>query len=226
MNKMHQNRMIASPKAIDLYLNEEVDRRLNDCLKDHEFNIFLKHDNIVFNGHNVQPLMSVLEEYKGMCRKHYKGVSETFTHGNITLENLLYIKEERRVVFIDPYEENIIDSDLAEYSQLLQSSNGKYEMYNSDDAIIVGNNVTLELSVPYGIEYFNNQLIDYLQKKYSFNDYIMIRLFEVSQFIRMLPFKLIVDKNKMIFFYSLASYLYSELKKEISYKGLEISEKK
>ena len=46
--------------------------------------------------------------------KYYVNPSETFTHGNITLENLLYIPDESKFIFIDPYEENIIDSVLAE----------------------------------------------------------------------------------------------------------------
>jgi hypothetical protein len=43
----------------------------------------------------------------------------------------------------------------------------------------------------------------------------MIRLFEISQFIRMLPFKMLIDKRKMIFFYGLASYLFHTLELEI-----------
>lgn len=43
----------------------------------------------------------------------------------------------------------------------------------------------------------------------------MIILLEISQFIRMLPFKMEVDSNKMYFFYGLASMLFENLKKEI-----------
>ena len=45
---------------------------------------------------------------------------------------------------------------------------------------------------------------------------MIIRLMEISQFIRMLPFKMEIDEDKMLFFYGLASYLFSELKKEYS----------
>lgn len=90
-----------------------------------------------------------------MCIDSFKNPKESFTHGNITLENLLYIPEERRVILIDPYEENVIDSDLAELSQLLQSSNSKYEIYNNLEATIKNNTITLEIGDNLGIDYFN-----------------------------------------------------------------------
>ena len=59
----------------------------------------------------------------------------------------------------------------------------------------------------FGIDYFNKKLIKYLRESFHEEDYYMIRLLEISQFIRMLPFKMEVDENKMIFFYGLASSL-------------------
>ena len=38
-----------------------------------------------------------------------------------------------------------------------------------------------------------------------------IKILEISQFIRMLPFKALVNKDKIIFFYSLASKLLNDL---------------
>jgi len=218
INKMHKVKIDSSNNAIDLYLNEEVDQKLKDCLADKKFSIFLKYDMIIFNGKKVKSFLHVLDKYKKMCLAHYAENMETFTHGNITLENILYIPQEERVVFIDPYEENIVDSVLAEYSQLLQSSNAQYERYNSKNSIVHNNNIELNLPRSFGLEHFNNRLVGYLNENFSTNDYIMIKLFEVSQFVRMLPFKLAVDKNKMIFFYGLASYLFHMLEENNNIK--------
>ena len=215
MKSMHKKKIRGSSGSMELYLNEEIDQRLGDCMSDNNFTNFLKYDKIVFNGRKVKSFVKIVDEYKDMCRKYFCEPYERFTHGNITLENLLYIPKQRRVIFIDPYEENVIDSELAEYSQLLQSSNGKYEIYNSKDAQIRGNSIFLPIKDSLGINYFNSKLVSYLKSNFSTEDYIMIRLFEISQFIRMLPFKLAVDKTKMIFFYGLASYLYEELKTDI-----------
>ena len=40
----------------------------------------------------------------------------------------------------------------------------------------------------------------------------IVRLLEISQYARMLPFKMEIDENKMLFFYALGSYLFHELK--------------
>ena len=123
----------------------------------------------------------------------------------------MYIPKDNKFIFIDPYEENIIDSNLAEFSQLLQSSNAKYEIYNRQkNYLLDGNIIHLEIPKNFGIDYFNKKLIKYLRESFHEKDYYMIRLLEISQFIRMLPFKMEVDENKMIFFYGLASSLFHD----------------
>lgn len=216
MSKLHMHEMVSSKGAMELYLNEEIEQRLNDCKKNNDFLEFMKYDEIVFNGQKVKSFAKSLDEYKKMCIDSFKDPKESFTHGNITLENLLYIPEERRIILIDPYEENIIDSELAEFSQLLQSSNSKYEIYNSLEAVIKDNVISLDIEDNFGIDYFNTKLLKYIKERYSIDNYIVIRLLEISQFIRMLPFKMEVDSNKMYFFYGLASILFENLKKEIN----------
>jgi hypothetical protein len=215
MDFMYQEKMVSSSNGIQLYINEEVDQRLKDCMQDEEFQEFMKHESIIFNGVEVRPFIDSKKVYKDLCIEYFQNPVEVFTHGNLTLENILYDPTKGRVIFIDPYEENIIDSELAEYSQLLQSSNGKYELYNSKHAKIDGNKINARIDNSPGIDYFNNMLTEYLKESFTDRDYVMIRLFEVSQFIRMLPFKLVVDKNKLFLFYGLASYLFEQLRREL-----------
>jgi hypothetical protein len=214
MLKLHSAELTSNPEAMDLYIHEEIEQRLKDCEKNKTFLGFLNYKEIIFNGVKVKPFLSLLDKYKEMCKECYINPTETFTHGNITLENILYIPEENRIILIDPYEENIIDSILAEYSQLLQSTNSKYEMYNSRNATIKNNKISLELPATFGVDYLNNKIMGYIKDNYSTENYFTIRLLEISQFIRMLPFKMEVDETKMIFFYSLASYLLTLLEKE------------
>jgi hypothetical protein len=210
---LHADKINSNVESIDLYIHEEVEQRLKDCKKSEKFVDFLKYDDLVFNGTRVEPFLYVFDEYKSMCSEFYINTVETFTHGNLTLENLLYVPDSKRIILIDPYEENIIDSVLCEYSQLLQSCNAKYEMYNERNPVVSGNSISLILPDSIGMDRFNSKLVQFLKKSLSYNDYMTVRLMEISQFIRMLPFKMEVDKEKMIFFYGLASYLFSELKK-------------
>ena len=89
-------------------------------------------------------------------------------------------------------------------------------MYNSNDSVIEGSQITLELKDSFGINYLNNKITNRMNKEFSQEENIVIRLFEVSQFIRMLPFKMEVDESKMIFFYGLASYLFDIVKTDYS----------
>jgi len=213
MNKMHSNVLPSNSESIRLYLREEITQRLIDT-NSQKFMKFDKYDEIIFNGEKIVPFNNVIEEYFRMFRKYYTRDYEVITHGNITLENMLYIPLEKRIVLIDPYEENVIDSDLAEYSQLLQSTNGKYEMYNALNPNINKNEISLEIPHSVGISYLNKKIHGYIRKEYSHEDYMCIKLFEISQFIRMLPFKMEINEDKMIFFYGMASYLFDKLKKE------------
>ena len=216
MKRLHSTVIGSNDGAVDLYIHEEIEQRIEACDQNKTFTDFLKHKEIVFNGVRVESFIQSLDQYKVMFQECYTNASETFTHGNITLENILYVPAEGRVILIDPYEENVIDSVLAEYSQLLQSTNSKYEMYNCEDSIIEGNQITLELKGSFGMDYLNNKIIHQMNEKFTEEENIVIRLLEVSQFIRMLPFKMEVDESKMIFFYGLASYLLDIVKNDYS----------
>ena len=136
IDRLHKKKLDSSKNSMDLYVHEEIDQRLKDCCKEKFFLDFLDNKKIVFNGKEISSFIDSISLYRAMLKKHYNETSEIFSHGNMTLENILYIPQLDRVIFIDPYEENIIDSELAEYSQLLQSSNSKYEIYNLGKAII------------------------------------------------------------------------------------------
>lgn len=214
MNEMHRKIITSNKEAIELYLQEGVEQKLKDCYGNARFDLFLSHNEIVFCEQTVTPFLHELDNYKQYFRTFYVNPKETFTHGNITLENLLYNPKSKDVIFIDPYEENIIDSPLAEYSQLLQSCNSKYELYNAEKPSIKNNKISCHTKKYPNLDYFNKKLKLHLKSVFSPEDYACIKLFEIAQFIHMLPFKKEIDEDKMIFFYGLASYLFQNFKKE------------
>lgn len=218
MDIMYSKKMVSDKKSIDLYIREEVDQRLFDCNNNSQFQSFLKYPTIFFQNEEIPSFIYQIEKYKNIAKKYYNTPVETFTHGNLTLENLVYQPNTNKIYFIDPYEENIIDSPLAEYSQLLQSSNSLYELYNNNTPIVINNVVDINVSPSEGLKYFNLKLNETIQNSFSSNDIIIIKVLEISQFIRMLPFKSAVNEGKMIFFYSLASKLLNDLIKNISYE--------
>ena len=215
IDSLHSRKFFSPKSSIDLYIHEEIDQRLRDCDKNQSFIDFLSNEEIIFNCEKITSFNASKDQYREMLKKYYKETHETFTHGNMTLENILYIPSSDQIIFIDPYEENCIDSELAEYSQLLQSSNSKYEIYNSKIASVTENKIDLRIDDSFGLNYFNEKLLKHIKAKYNHDQYMSIRLLEISQFIRMLPFKMSVDNSKMVFFYGLASFLLNNLRKNV-----------
>ena len=204
---VHDLKFSSSCSALSLFFEEEVARKLEDAKKYAEFNSFYSSASVNFLGVDYPSLSTTIEKYKLVGEYLYNmsdDCSESYTHGNLTLENILYLPDAHKVVFIDPYEENIIDSPYQDYSQLLQSSNSHYELHNEQED---GSPSPL---IPDGLKFFNSSLNSYLLSYFNPVEVQLIRFFEAAQFIRMLPFKMKSSPQKAFFFYSLASKLVFE----------------
>ncbi|MEO8702143.1 MAG: hypothetical protein ABI867_19020 [Kofleriaceae bacterium] len=212
VGKMYQTRIASTVAPIELYIYEEIEQKMLACRDNKRFVEIASHPTLFFNGREVQGLAHVVPAFKELARRCYHSTNETFSHGNLTLENILYQPATNTITLIDPYEENVIDSALADYSQVLQSCNSRYEIYNASTPQIHGNRIDLELPSYPGLDYFRDKFWAYLRAGHSADDLTVIRLLEVSQFARMLPFKLEIDEDKMVFFYALGSYLFDQLR--------------
>jgi hypothetical protein len=215
MDTLHQRRIRSKKSAIHLYLSQEVDRALDVCMQDPEFRAFTKHERLLFNGEEIVPLMSRYGAIRDIADRHYVNPWETDTHGNITLENTLYVPHEDRIVFIDLYEENFVDNVHNEYSQVLQSCNSYYELYNEADAKVDGPHIELKIGDYPALDRFNSLFQTELKRRCTTDDRIIVRLYEITQFTRMLPFKMHVARDKMTFFYGLASHLLERLIRDL-----------
>jgi hypothetical protein len=211
MDRIHKVKFNSSSSALDLYIHEEMERRIFDCMGNDKFKTLIDKKLVTINGEEVMGIFHVLNNFQKTMNHAAIELTECFTHGNITLENILYDPIRRRITFIDPYEENIVDNRLAEYSQILQSSNSHYELYNLSEPIISRSIVEANIIIPRSIAYFNKLFFEYIRSNCTEREITLIKLFEVSQYVRMLPFKMQLDERKMILFYSLASLLYARL---------------
>ena len=216
LDQIHSVKLTSFEGALNLYIKEEVEQKLLDAKKDSRFVDFIDQTELIFNGQKVKSFIYNQEKYSNLFASLNLLEYETFTHGNITLGNLMYNPETKDLKFIDPYEENIIDHPYNEYSQLLQSSNSLYEFYDEQNIKINKNKVSVTENIPEGLDKFNNQLLSFLKSSFNDQEIILIHLFEISQFIRMLPFKSEKDFDKKCFFYTLASYNTQKLLDEVS----------
>ena len=196
------------PGAGKLYFEEEVIQKLKDALAIPEFAEFHAHGTYEYNGRIVQGMGAYIHEMENFF-KELKLIQEENIHGNPTLENILYSFEEDRVVFIDVYDESMIDSRFLDYAQVLQCSRSHYGYINDNKVEIGGVSVTHRLEIPTNFETFNYHFESEIAEKRIKE---IVDVFEATQFIRMLPFKVLageIDKAK--FFYVHACYLLSKV---------------
>ena len=191
-----------------LYYEEEVLQKLKDALVIPEFAEFHAHGTYEYNGRIVQGMGAYIHEMENFF-KELKLIQEENIHGNPTLENILYSFEEDRVVFIDVYDESMLDSRFLDYAQVLQCSRSHYGYINDNQVEIGGLSVTHRLQIPKNFETFNYHFESEIAESRTKE---IVDVLEATQFIRMLPFKVLageIDKAK--FFYVHACYLLSKV---------------
>jgi len=212
-NKMHTFANISTNTgALDLYLQEECFSKLEDAASNSKFHDFIQQEKIIYNGEEISSL-KFNKEWLEIFVSKLKVNTECYTHGNLTLENILFNPKSKEFKFIDPYEENIIDCAEADFSQIKQCSVAHYGLIMNSKYSINSNNINVEYDIPACFSVFNNefnQLI--LQNSNNYNFLVDDFLF-VSQFFRMLPFKVHSGNiDHAIVFYGLACKLLQTLK--------------
>ena len=110
------------------------------------------------------------------------------------------------------YEEGIVDSRFMDYSQVLQCSNSLYGLLNDGFLKVKGNVTDYSIGqVPENLVYFNELFNNELKYRYP-GHYKLVKLFEATQFFRMLPFKCHADNIEAAkFFYAHACSLVNRL---------------
>lgn len=204
--KIHSLKINTYPGLLKIYFKEEIEKKLNDALENNNFKKFVEHDIFFLNDKKVQNILKRFDEIKiYFNNSSYK--KECLIHGNPTLENILYSTEKNSVKFIDLYEESIVDLAELDLSMVLQCSNSHYGIINDNKVNVNKNICSFSTPISDNFKVFNDTFISFF-KKDNF-DYKLIKFFEASQFIRMLPFKIAagqIDKAK--FFYVYASNLF------------------
>tara|TARA_Y100000816_G_scaffold289291_2_gene275466 strand:- start:538 stop:1512 length:975 start_codon:yes stop_codon:yes gene_type:complete len=206
---LHSNKLNVNSNSSTLYFKEEVLTKLKDALKYKIFDDFTHFNNFKIDNKVVPNLINRIDEIENTF-SNISLSSEEYIHGNPTLENTLYSIDEDRIIFIDLYEESVIDSKLLDYSQVLQCSRSLYGLINDNDVVIDENICSHDNKVPSAMKLFNALFLDELRKREV--DMITIDLLEASQFIRMLPFKCAAGEyQKAKYFYVHACQLFDKV---------------
>lgn len=198
--------------AFGLYLQEECFNKFEDAAKSLEFYEFAQHKKIFFNNEEFNNL-DFNKEWLQFFVSKLEINKECYTHGNLTLENILFNPESSEVKFIDPYEENIIDCAEADFSQIKQCTSGHYGLLLNSNYSIDLNAISVEYIAPKCFTAFNYRLDQLILENSSSYNSIAEDFFYLSQFLRMLPFKVQsgnLEQAKI--FYGLACKLLQNLR--------------
>lgn len=206
---LHRHTYQPNLSSLRLYFKEEVLQKLNDARQFPEFEEFYQIDNYNHWGSSIKGIKNNLDRLEKLFDQTIS--VEGYVHGNPTLENILY-SDHHGIIFIDLYEEGIVDSKFMDYSQVLQCSSSYYGVLNDSKLSVQGNVTEFDTEIPKSLVYFDNLFNQELENRCSEQEYLLVRLFEATQFFRMLPFKCHAGNIESAkFFYAHACALVNKL---------------
>jgi len=187
IKKMSEISLVNNNGSMLIYINEEILSPLLFAEKS------IKKSKSFFNDNEINDILKKISRAllyidKLLNNNSFMDIQESIIHGNLTLENLLWNTDTKKIMMIDPYSESYCDSILGDISQRLQSSQSGYEFISNNYET---NNILkypLNL-IPHNFLLFSNLLIDKVKLEKWFNE-SYLNLFKASQFTRMFPFKI------------------------------------
>ncbi|MRG85058.1 hypothetical protein [Salinibacillus xinjiangensis] len=185
--------------ADDLYLHK-LDQRVEE-LKEHDK--YSEIEPYIQAGTDYSSIDDIVSEYKSLYNEIASGVSvgkSVIGHGDLCFSNMLYNKELSLLRLIDPKgaleEKELWTNPYYDIAKLSHSICGKYDFFNSGMYdITLNENCHFALS----IDFDNKEYIELFKKhlaKHGF-DYQLVRLYESSLFLSMLP--LHMDNPQKVF---------------------------
>lgn len=178
--------------ADELYIGK-LEARMEELRKYKEYAHF---DQMVAMGTAFTGIEDVVKRYKSLYEKFAGGNKRVYDklavgHGDLCFSNILYSREAEILKLIDPKgavrEEDLYMDPYYDLAKLSHSICGCYDFFNSGlYEISLKRDLMLELSIDVDAEPFVEVFREYLVKN-GF-DYGLVRLYEASLFLSMLPY--------------------------------------
>ena len=197
LEEIHRYSLPNIDSSPTLYFYEEVLSKIDDARKYTQFEKFYYKSDITFMGKKVRGFLE-MEDRLLEYFSNSKLSRSCEIHGNTTLENIMYSPTKKKVIFIDPYEESILESSIHDYSMVRQCSLHLYGLLNDNFPNLTSNLRFLPSFSRDNFEIFDTRFLEGLNVDMRF-----LNILQACQFFRMLPFKCLGNQiEKSIFFYS------------------------
>ena len=183
--------------SVSVYLSSEVLHPLKNSL-----DLLLVQGGVFSNAKGMKQEIENAIDLVLILIKRYedKKIIESLTHGNLTLENILWDKDSQKLILIDPYSETYTESLCGDISQITQSSLSGYEYIIKNE---LHNDPSIQdypyTSIPKKTKLFGNEILN-LVSQFDWFDNDLYHIMYASQFIRMFPFKMHINTEQAYFF--------------------------
>lgn len=178
--------------ADELYIGKLEDR-MEELKKYKEYDHF---DQMVAMGTAYEGIKEVVKRYESLYEKFAGGNKRVYNklavgHGDLCFSNILYSREAEILKLIDPKgaarEEDLYTDPYYDLAKLSHSICGCYDFFNSGlYEVSIKRDLKLELSIDVNAEPYVEVFREYLERN-GF-DYGLVRLYEASLFLSMLPY--------------------------------------
>ena len=218
-NNLHtQDYRMCDFSMIDRYIEIKVNKNLNFIHDKSKYICDLeKFDSIFINGKELPTLKNYADMFsQDNLRKVFAKDYYSEIHGDLTVENIvcvegleneskqLAIKHSKLLKYylIDPNGGNIHDSPNLDYSKLLQSLHGNYELLTMVKSIDIEKN-SIQFFMPSADNYRNLYSIycNYLTKNFTNEQLLSIYYHEAIHWLRLLPYRINKDEKMAVVFY-------------------------
>ena len=197
----------ADKETIEKYIDSKVTINLKKILEANTIKKLSGYDEIIINGRAYKNL----KYYLGYLSKEYlyeifKNDIYSELHGDLTIENIVCTRDEDgedSFYIIDPNTGNIHDSPNLDYGKLLQSIHGGYEfMMKTYEINVEENKINFLFTKSHTYVYFFEKLNEYMNLKFDKETVRSIYFHEIIHWLRLLPYKIKIDKERVLMFYS------------------------
>ena len=197
----------ADKETIEKYIDSKVTINLKKILEANTIKKLSGYDEIIINGRAYKNL----KYYLGYLSKEYlyeifKNDIYSELHGDLTIENIVCTRDEdgeNSFYIIDPNTGNIHDSPSLDYGKLLQSIHGGYEfMMKTYEINVEENKINFLFTKSHTYVYFFEKLHEYMNLKFDKETVRSIYFHEIIHWLRLLPYKIKIDKERVLMFYS------------------------
>ncbi len=197
---------VYSSKIAEIF--EEIEINLKDLRRDYRF---------IVNGTPINILNE--KDFRDSLRT-FPAVFHTskIVHGDLTLENLLYLSHKELVISLDPNPNQLLVHPSVDFGKLLQSLRLGYENLEKEIQPFNPKNIDqkIDYTLPSNYLYLLSELNKYLSIFEIEMNYPEIRRLSEGQYLmhilRLLPYKLKIDPGYFPIFVAILSYEISEKK--------------